>query len=266
MEPALPFEVGRNTVSPSDCCPTESTEMHAGARVLLRVCDVLTDTEQPRADRGRNRAASGRRSQPGSRRSATASSRPERADGDLRTPAGARTLVEHAVAKLGGLDLVVHAAGDGFAPKPFEEVTEERLGRGHGRHREGDVLPRPGGGAGAAGVARRARDRGGRRRLPRRGLRSPPHSAAKAAQAMLTRSSPARSPPRCGSAALRPARSRSSRARRSAAQPRRWSAGSAVRRTWRTPSPTSRAPRSSRGRSLVVDGGTLLKSGGGQAP
>ena len=27
--------------------------------------------------------------------------------------------------ELGGLDLVVHAAGDGFVPTPFEEVTEE---------------------------------------------------------------------------------------------------------------------------------------------
>jgi pteridine reductase len=47
-----------------------------------------------------------------------------RADGDLRTSEGAAALVEHAVAKLGGLDLVVHAAGAGFVPKPIEEVTE----------------------------------------------------------------------------------------------------------------------------------------------
>jgi pteridine reductase len=48
-----------------------------------------------------------------------------RADGDLRTRAGAATLAEHALDQLGGLELVVHAAGDGFAPKPIEEVTEE---------------------------------------------------------------------------------------------------------------------------------------------
>lgn len=44
--------------------------------------------------------------------------------GDLTTAAGARALVDHAERELGGLDLVVHAAGDGFAPKPVGEVTE----------------------------------------------------------------------------------------------------------------------------------------------
>jgi NAD(P)-dependent dehydrogenase (short-subunit alcohol dehydrogenase family) len=48
-----------------------------------------------------------------------------RADGDLRTRAGAASLASHALAELGGLDLVVHAAADGFEPKPIEEVTEE---------------------------------------------------------------------------------------------------------------------------------------------
>jgi pteridine reductase len=48
-----------------------------------------------------------------------------RADGDLRTKGGAAALVARATAELGGLDLLVHAAGDGFDPKPFTEVTEE---------------------------------------------------------------------------------------------------------------------------------------------
>jgi NAD(P)-dependent dehydrogenase (short-subunit alcohol dehydrogenase family) len=48
-----------------------------------------------------------------------------RADGDLRTRAGAAALASHAVDELGGLELVVHAAGDGFAPKAIDEVTEE---------------------------------------------------------------------------------------------------------------------------------------------
>jgi pteridine reductase len=47
------------------------------------------------------------------------------ADGDLRGRAGAAALGAHAVEELGGLDLVVHAAGAGFAPKPIDEVTEE---------------------------------------------------------------------------------------------------------------------------------------------
>ncbi len=48
-----------------------------------------------------------------------------RADGDLRRRAGAEELVAAAVATLGGLDLVVHAAGDDFAATPFEQVNEE---------------------------------------------------------------------------------------------------------------------------------------------
>jgi pteridine reductase len=44
--------------------------------------------------------------------------------GDLATRAGARALVSSAVDELGGLELVVHAAGDGFVPKPVAEVTE----------------------------------------------------------------------------------------------------------------------------------------------
>src|SRR5215208_6725216 len=42
-----------------------------------------------------------------------------RVDGDLSRAAGARSLVEHAVAELGGLDLLV------CAPKPVADVTEE---------------------------------------------------------------------------------------------------------------------------------------------
>ena len=48
-----------------------------------------------------------------------------RAGGDLSRPDDARALVERSNAELGGLDLVVHAAGDGFDPKPVEEMTEE---------------------------------------------------------------------------------------------------------------------------------------------
>jgi len=48
-----------------------------------------------------------------------------RADGDLRTRDGARALVARALERLGALDLVVHAAGDGFVSKPVSDVTEE---------------------------------------------------------------------------------------------------------------------------------------------
>jgi NAD(P)-dependent dehydrogenase (short-subunit alcohol dehydrogenase family) len=46
------------------------------------------------------------------------------ADGDLRTAAGAHAIVDAALERLGGLDLVVHAAGDEFVPRRIEDVTE----------------------------------------------------------------------------------------------------------------------------------------------
>ena len=48
-------------------------------------------------------------------------------DGDLARADAARALVERAVAELGGLDVVVNAAGAGFAATPFEEVTEAQV-------------------------------------------------------------------------------------------------------------------------------------------
>jgi pteridine reductase len=48
-----------------------------------------------------------------------------RADGDLAQVEAARALVERAAEKLGGLDLLVNAAGEGFAPKPVGELTED---------------------------------------------------------------------------------------------------------------------------------------------
>ena len=49
---------------------------------------------------------------------------PGRADGGVSVVEAARMLVERAVAELGGLDLLVNAAGEGFAPKPVDELTE----------------------------------------------------------------------------------------------------------------------------------------------
>jgi pteridine reductase len=46
------------------------------------------------------------------------------ADGDLSRPDDVRALVERSASELDGLDLVVHAAGAGFDPKPVEDVTE----------------------------------------------------------------------------------------------------------------------------------------------
>ena len=47
-----------------------------------------------------------------------------RRDGDLAHPDQVRALVERAVEELGGLDLLVNAAGEGFAPIPVEELSE----------------------------------------------------------------------------------------------------------------------------------------------
>jgi pteridine reductase len=47
-----------------------------------------------------------------------------RADGDLATTEGARTLVAAALERLGGLDLLVNAAGEGFQPRPIEQLEE----------------------------------------------------------------------------------------------------------------------------------------------
>ena len=46
-------------------------------------------------------------------------------DGDLSRAADARALVARAEAELGGLDVVVNGAAAGFEPKRFEQVTEE---------------------------------------------------------------------------------------------------------------------------------------------
>jgi pteridine reductase len=48
-------------------------------------------------------------------------------DGDLARAAAARALVERAVEELGGLDVVVNGASAGFEPTPFEQVGEEQV-------------------------------------------------------------------------------------------------------------------------------------------
>jgi pteridine reductase len=47
-----------------------------------------------------------------------------RADGDVSKVDEARALVERAVGELGALDMLVNAAGEGFVPKPVEELSE----------------------------------------------------------------------------------------------------------------------------------------------
>ena len=109
-----------------------------------------------------------------------------RADGDLRTAAGAREVVAHAEAELGGLELVVHAAGDGFAPRPVAEVTEADWDAALDVTAKGTFFlaqaaaPLLQASGGALVIVE---DVGAYRPWPS----FAPHCAAKAAQAMLTR-------------------------------------------------------------------------------
>src|SRR3989440_9580971 len=63
-----------------------------------------------------------------------------RRDGDLARPAEARKLVEGAVAELGGLDLLVNAAADGFAAKDVLELTEGDWDRALGATAKGSFF------------------------------------------------------------------------------------------------------------------------------
>jgi pteridine reductase len=110
-----------------------------------------------------------------------------RRDGDLADPAAARALVERAAAELGGLDLVVHAAADGFAPRAVEDVREEDWDAAFGATAKGSFFV-----AQAAAPHLRASDLGLLVLLEDVAAYQPwpsfaPHCAAKAAQAMLTR-------------------------------------------------------------------------------
>jgi pteridine reductase len=109
-----------------------------------------------------------------------------RADGDLARADAARTLVARAADELGGLDLVVHAAGAGFAPRPVEDVSEAEWDEAHGATSKGAFFV-----AQAAAPHLRAA-KGCLVMVEDVAAYQPwplfaPHCAAKAAQAMLTR-------------------------------------------------------------------------------
>lgn len=109
-----------------------------------------------------------------------------RADGDLRSASAAHGLVDRAAGELGGLDLVVHAASEGFVPRRLEDVREDDWDAALGATAKGAFFV-----AQAAAPHLRAtrgtlvmvEDAAGYEPWPA----FVPHSAAKAAQAMLTR-------------------------------------------------------------------------------
>jgi len=188
-----------------------------------------------------------------------------RRDGDLRTAAGARTLVAAALAGLGGLDLLVHAAADAFAPTPFDRVTEADWEAAMDVTAKGTFFLAQA----AADALRESRgaiviveDVAAFRAWPA----FVPHSAAKAAQAMLTRALALALAPEvrvCGVAPGAVAVDAGQEPRRAAetllgriGQPE--DVADAVAYLARASFVT--------GTSLVVDGGTSLKSGGGAVP
>lgn len=111
---------------------------------------------------------------------------PGRADGDVSKPAEARALVERTVERLGGLDLLVNAAGEGFAPKPLEDLTEVDWDAAFGATAKGSFFV-------TQAAAPHLRASGGCVVMIEDVAAYQPwpsfaaHSAAKAAQAMLTR-------------------------------------------------------------------------------
>jgi len=110
-----------------------------------------------------------------------------RRDGDLSDPDAVRALVARTVDELGGLDLLVHAAGEGFVPQPVEAVTEADWDTAFGATAKGSFFLSQ-----AAAPHLRESDLGLIVLLEDVAAYQPwpsfaPHCAAKAAQAMLTR-------------------------------------------------------------------------------
>jgi pteridine reductase len=107
-------------------------------------------------------------------------------DGDLGRAEAARTLVARAVGELGGLDVVVNGASAGFVPKDFEDVTEADVDAALGATVKGSLF------VSQAAAPHLRESRGLVVMLEDVAAYQPwasfvPHCAAKAAQAMLTR-------------------------------------------------------------------------------
>ncbi len=109
-----------------------------------------------------------------------------RADGDLSTAAGARSLVDAALERLGGLDLLVNAAGEGFSPRPIDEIEEADWDAAFGATAKGSFFVTQAAAPAlreARGVVVMIEDVAAYQPWPSFAA----HCAAKAAQSMLTR-------------------------------------------------------------------------------
>lgn len=109
-----------------------------------------------------------------------------RRDGDVSRASEARALVERAVSELGGLDVLVNGASAGFEPTPFEEVGEAEVEAALGATVKGSFFVTQAAAAhlrASHGLVVMIEDVAGYQPWPSFAA----HSAAKAAQAMLTR-------------------------------------------------------------------------------
>jgi pteridine reductase len=109
-----------------------------------------------------------------------------RADGDVSTAEGAQGVVGAAVERLGGLDLLVNGAGEGFRPMPVDEVVEADWDAAFGATAKGSFFVTQAAAPHlreARGVVVMIEDVAAYQPWPSFAA----HCAAKAAQAMLTR-------------------------------------------------------------------------------
>jgi pteridine reductase len=109
-----------------------------------------------------------------------------RADGDLTTAEGARALVRAAADRLDGLDLLVNAAGEGFAPRAVADIEEADWDAAFGATAKGSFFVTQAAAPllrGGGGVVVMIEDVAAYQAWPSFAA----HCAAKAAQAMLTR-------------------------------------------------------------------------------
>jgi pteridine reductase len=109
-----------------------------------------------------------------------------RADGDLAQAERARALVARAVAELGGLELLVNAAAEGFRPLAVDQVAEEDWDAALGATAKGSFFVTQAAAPhlrAAHGLVVMIEDVAAFQPWPS----FAPHCAAKAAQAMLTR-------------------------------------------------------------------------------
>ena len=109
-----------------------------------------------------------------------------RSDGDVSRPEEARALVERSVTELDGLDVLVNGAGAGFTPRSVAEVSEADWDGAFGATAKGSFFVTQAAAphlAASRGLVIMLEDVAGFQPWPS----FAPHSAAKAAQSMLTK-------------------------------------------------------------------------------